>query len=267
MKRYFSLAYGLICYVLFHVSFLYAIGFLGGFVVPKSVNSGPGVDPVWAITVNALLLGLFAVQHSVMARPAFKRAWTNIVPDHLERSTYVLLASLILLLIFAFWKPLPTVIWNVQGTWAAPVLWGIFGLGWFLVVVSTFLIDHFSLFGLSQVWAYFREETYSYPDFQVTGLYRYVRHPIMFGFLLAFWAIPVMTVGHALFAGLSSAYIVVGVLLEERDLMDRFGETYARYRAATPMLIPWFSAGEPAAPSPSGDEDVGRPDPPSPGMG
>lgn len=266
MKRYLSLAYGLICYVIFHVSFLYAIGFLGGFVVPKSVNSGPVTDPVWAIVVNALLLGLFAVQHSVMARPGFKRFWTNIVPDHLERSTYVLLASLILLLIFAFWKPLPTVIWNVQGTWATPVLWGIFGLGWFLVVISTFLIDHFSLFGLSQVWAYFRGETYSYPDFQVTGLYRYVRHPIMFGFLLAFWAIPVMTVGHALFAGLASGYIVVGVLLEERDLMDRFGEQYARYRDATPMLIPWFSAGE-SAPPPSGDEDIGRPDPTGPGMG
>lgn len=244
MKRWLSLAYGLICYGLFHLSFLYAIGFLGGFVVPKTVNSGAAPNPVGAVTVNALLLGLFAVQHSVMARPGFKRAWTNVVPEHLERSTYVLLSSLVLLFIFAFWQPLPTALWDTTGTWAEPVLWGIFGLGWLTVVLSSSLIDHFSLFGLSQVWAYFQGEPYSAPDFQVTGLYRYVRHPIMFGFVLAFWAIPVMTIGHTLFAGLSTGYIIVGVLLEERDLMDRFGERYARYRASTPMLIPWFDSSE-----------------------
>lgn len=258
MKRWVSLAYGLLCYGVFHLSFLYAIGFLGGFVVPKTVNSGTAAGSVWAVVINAALLGLFAVQHSVMARPGFKRVWTKLVPKHLERSTYVLLASLILLLIFALWQPLPAVVWDTTGTWAEPVLWGIFGLGWFLVVLSTFLIDHFSLFGLRQVWTYFRGESFSYPDFQVKGLYRYVRHPIMFGFVLAFWAIPEMTVGHALFAGLSTGYIIVGTLFEERDLVDRFGERYARYRASTPMLIPWFPSNEEPGGTSPGDEDVSR---------
>lgn len=238
MKRILSLGYGVVCYLIFHVSFLYAIGFLGGFVVPKTVNSGTSPGTLQAVLINTLLLGLFGLQHSVMARPGFKRLWTKIVPGHLERSTYVLFASLILLLIFAFWQPLPAVVWDVQGTWLGPVLWGLFGLGWCLVVYATFEIDHFDLFGLSQVWSYFQGRAYEPPEFQVAGLYRYVRHPIMTGFVLAFWAIPTMTVGHALFSGLSTAYIVVGVLLEERDLMNRFGERYARYRAATPMLIP-----------------------------
>jgi len=244
VKRFVSLLYGLLSYVLSQVTIVYAIGFLGDFLVPKTVNSGPVPDVWYAILLDAALLGLFAVQHSVMARPGFKRAWKRIVPEHLERSTYVLISALLLVLIYVFWQPIPTVLWDAAGTWMAPVLWAIFGAGWLLLVAGTHQIDHYALFGVKQVWMHYRGETYTPPEFQVTGLYRYVRHPIMTGFLLAFWAIPTMTVGHALFAGLATGYIFVGTFFEERDLLDRFGEQYARYRKSTPMLLPGIGSSE-----------------------
>lgn len=239
MRRGLAFLYGLICYVIFLVSFLYAIGFVGDVAVPKTVNTGSASPVGSALVVNVLLLGLFAVQHSVMARDGFKKWWTNIVPQPVERSTYVLFTSLILLLLYWQWRPLRTVVWEVQEGWASALLWGIFGLGWLIVLLSTFMIDHFGLFGLRQVWSYLRGKEFEYPSFQAPGFYKYVRHPLMFGFLLAFWAIPTMTAGHLLFAVMTTAYILVGIWFEERDLIRRFGDRYRRYRRNTPMLIPW----------------------------
>ena len=233
-----SLAYGLASYLVFLVTFLYAVGFVGGLVVPKSINTGPTVPVGEAVGVDVLLLGLFAVQHSVMARPAFKRRWTRVVPPHSERSTYVLASSLLLVLLFWQWRPVPGVAWEVTHPVAAAALWVLFGLGWAVVLVSTFLIDHFDLFGLRQVILYTLGRPYTPPPFRTPLLYRLVRHPIMLGFLIAFWATPVMTWGHLLFAGVTTAYIVVGVRLEERDLRRAFGSTYEEYRRQVGMLVP-----------------------------
>ena len=237
MTKVLSVSYGAVCYLVFLGTFLYAVGFVGNLLVPKTIDSGPVVSLGEAVATNVLLLGLFAVQHSVMARPAFKRWWTRTVPPHLERSTYVLASSLVLLLLFWLWEPMREVVWAV-GPSAAAVLWVVFGLGWVVVLVSTFLIDHFDLFGLRQVVLFARGQPYSPPPFRVRGLYRIVRHPIMLGFLIAFWATPTMTWGHLLFAGVTTAYIIVGVWLEERDLRHAFGETYDQYRRRVGMLLP-----------------------------
>ena len=237
MTKVLSVSYGAVCYLTFLGTFLYAVGFVGNLLVPKTIDSGPVVSLGEAVATNVLLLGLFAVQHSVMARPAFKRGWTRTVPPHLERSTYVLASSLVLLLLFWLWQPMPEVVW-ATGPSAAAVLWVVFGLGWVVVLVSTFLIDHFDLFGLRQVVLFARRRPYSPPPFRIRGLYRVVRHPIMLGFLIAFWATPTMTWGHLLFAGVTTAYIVVGVWLEERDLRHAFGETYDQYRRRVGMLLP-----------------------------
>jgi protein-S-isoprenylcysteine O-methyltransferase Ste14 len=240
--RAVAVGYGVLCYVIFLGTFLYAIGFVGNLVVPKSIDSGPVVSPAEAVALNLLLLGLFAVQHSVMARPAFKQWWTRVVPPHVERSTYVLASSLVLILLFWQWRPMPGVVWQVEQSLAI-ALWVLFGVGWVVVLVSTFLIDHFDLFGLRQVSLYAWGRPYTPPAFRTRALYRVIRHPIMLGFLIAFWAAPTMTWGHLLFAVMTTAYVVVGVLLEERDLRRAFGDTYEEYRRRVGMLVPRIGGG------------------------
>jgi methanethiol S-methyltransferase len=240
LLRILTLVYGGICYLIFFGTFLYAIGFVGNLLVPKSIDFEQVGSLAEAVAVNLLLLGLFAVQHSVMARPAFKRWWTRLVPPHVERSSYVLASSLALILLFWLWHPMVENIWDVQHPAAVAVLWGLFGVGWVLVLISTFLIDHFDLFGLRQVFLFATGTQYSPPPFRTPALYRVVRHPIMLGFLIAFWATPTMTWGHLLFAGMTTAYILIGIYLEERDLRNTFGGTYEEYRQQVSMIVPWF---------------------------
>jgi protein-S-isoprenylcysteine O-methyltransferase Ste14 len=244
LSKIASLGYGLICYLIFFGTFLYAIGFVGNLVVPKSIDSGRVVPLMGAVTINVLLLGLFAIQHSIMARPAFKRWWTGIVPQHVERSTFVLASSLVLIVLFWQWRPMPRAIWDVQQPVPANALWGLFAVGWLVALISTFLIDHFDLFGLRQVFLYAKDQPYSPPPFRTTAFYRFVRHPIMLGFLIGFWATPRMTWGHLLFAVMTTGYIVVGISLEERDLRDAFGGTYDRYRKQVSMLVPRLVVGK-----------------------
>jgi len=231
--------YGIVAYVTFLISFLYAIGFVGNVFVPKSIDSGTPVPLAEALIVNTLLLGLFAMQHSVMARPAFKRWWTRFVPHSIERSTYVLFASLALLLLYWQWRPIPDPIWTVQNPLAANTLIAVFWFGWGLLLVSTFLISHFELFGLTQVFARLRNRQLPPPEFKAPLLYRVVRHPIYLSFLLAFWATPAMTAGHLLFSIATTAYILIAIQLEEHDLIAIFGDRYRRYRREVGMLLPW----------------------------
>lgn len=235
-----ALIYGGVCYLAFLGTFLYAVGFVGDLVVPRAIDSEPAVPPAEALSVNLLLLALFAVQHSGMARPAFKRWWTRLVPSPIERSTYVLASSLLLLLLFWQWRAMPAVVWDVGRPSAVAVLWMLFGAGWLIALLSTFLIDHFDLFGLRQVYLYARGQPYVPPPFRTPALYRVVRHPIMLGFLIAFWATPTMTWGHMLFSGMTTAYIFLGVFLEERDLRHAFGRSYEKYGRQVGMIVPWI---------------------------
>jgi protein-S-isoprenylcysteine O-methyltransferase Ste14 len=239
MSRILALAYGVVSYLAFLAAFLYAIGFVGNLPVPKSIDSGPSGPPILAALVDALLLLFFAVPHSVMVRPAFKQWWTRFVPTPVERSTYVLVSSLALALLFWQWRPIPGLIWDLPSSVGRWLLAAVFWLGWVVVLVSTFLIDHFDLFGLRQVYLFASGRTYSPPAFKTGGLFRYVRHPIMLGFLLAFWATPTMTLGHLLFAVATTAYILIALQLEEQDLVGYHGDQYRAYRKQAGMLLPF----------------------------
>lgn len=238
MTRVLAFLYGLACYLTFLATFLYAIGFVGNLAVPKAIDSG-ATGAFWpSLLVDALLLGLFALQHSAMARPAFKRGWTRVVPPPVERSTYVLLASLALVLLFWLWQPLPALVWQAEAAWARALLWGLFGLGWGVVLAATFMISHAHLFGLKQVHEHLRRQAPPELGFTTVGLYRHVRHPIMLGFVIAFWATPEMSVSHLVFALATTGYILVALQLEERDLIGALGEPYRAYRQRVPMLLP-----------------------------
>jgi methanethiol S-methyltransferase len=241
-----ALIYGLASYLIFSISFGYAPAFIGNFLVPKSIDVGPETAPALALLINVMLFAAFAIPHSVMARPAFKRWWTRVIPESCERSTYVLISSLLLILVFWQWRPITATVWRVEG-WAAASLTAIFWTGWLVAMASTFQIDHFELFGLRQVFSALRGAADRVQAFRTPLLYRLVRHPLMFGLLLAYWATPHMTAGHLLFAAMNTAYILVGVRLEERDLVATFGATYELYRRRVPMLLPRLFGGNSVA--------------------
>jgi protein-S-isoprenylcysteine O-methyltransferase Ste14 len=241
-NRIFRLAaflYGLVAYLVFFVAFLYAVGFVSGLVVPKTIDSGRVSSVAEALIVNLLLMTLFAVQHSVMARKQFKQWWTQYVPKPVERSTYVLFASLALILLFWQWRPMPTILWHIEEPEIAATITAISFGGWLMALSSTFLINHFELFGLHQVANNLGGVESPAPRFRTPLYYKFVRHPIYLGFIIAFWAAPTMSVGHLLFAAVTTAYIFVGIFLEERDLVEMFGDEYRRYRQRVSMLLPW----------------------------
>lgn len=238
MRSLLHVLYGLFSYVTFLAAFVYAVGFVGNAGVPKAIDSGEAGPWLPSLVVDVCLLALFAVQHSVMARKGFKRAWTRVVPKALERSTFVLFASAVLILLFWQWRPIPQVLWSVTDPAMVAICAATFSIGWLLVLISTFLINHFELFGLHQVFASVRGRSVPELEFKTPGLYRYVRHPIYLGFVLAFWAAPVMTVGHLLFAAATTGYILLGIWFEERDLIERFGPRYVQYRRQVGMLWP-----------------------------
>lgn len=248
MKRLFVLLYGVIVYGLFFATFLYMIGFVENLFVPKGIDGELQVPLLEAILTNAAVLSLFALQHSIMARPAFKRWWTQFVPEPIERSTFVLFTCICLVTLVYFWQPLGGVVWSVENDIAAGALIGLSLIGWLIVLVATFMINHFDLFGLRQVWLYFRGQKYEHIPFRLPFFYKYVRHPLYLGFLIAFWAAPVMTFTHLFFAVMTTGYILTAIQLEERDLITIYGDKYRNYKKWAPMLIP-FAKGRLSAKS------------------
>jgi protein-S-isoprenylcysteine O-methyltransferase Ste14 len=238
MKRYLTIGYGAAAYLLFLAAFLYLVGFVGSFVVPRTVDHGLTGPIGQAVSVNVLLLAAFGVQHSVMARPAFKRWWTRFVPSSVERSTYVVFSSAVLVLLYWQWRTMPAVVWDVRPPAGRLVLWAMFWLGWVIALASTLMVSHVDLFGLRQVYLAWRGKPYTHINFRIRWFYRLVRHPLMLGFLIAFWATPTMTAGHLLFSIGMTGYILTAIQLEERDLVAALGNQYRDYRREVPMLVP-----------------------------
>lgn len=238
MRKIFVLSYGVACYLVFLAVFLYMIGFVGDLSAPKTIDSGEGGSTLVSFVVDAILLALFAVHHSVTARTSFKRRLTRIIPAPIERSTYVLISSILLAILFGLWRAIPVVIWKTTNAIGIATLWGIFCAGWVIVLSTTFMIDHFDLFGLRQVYLYAKGRKYTPVEFKTPGLYRRIRHPIMLGFLLAFWAAPTMTLGRLLFAALMTAYVLIALRYEERDLVGFYGERYEAYKRRAGLILP-----------------------------
>jgi methanethiol S-methyltransferase len=238
LARLFALFYGGACYAMFLAVFLYAIGFIGGFLTPTMLDGAPRRSLIQALSIDVALILAFGLQHSGMARPAFKRWWTRVVPQWAERSTYVLVSSLAMVAWFVFWEPIGGLVWRATGDVANAVVVGLYSAGWLLLFYASFLVDHFDLFGLAQVWRRWKGGGYQGPRFVVRSLYRYVRHPIYVGWLLIVWAAPTMTLAHLVFALGSTLYILIGIRFEERDLVATLGERYAEYQRHTPMLVP-----------------------------
>jgi protein-S-isoprenylcysteine O-methyltransferase Ste14 len=242
MSRALAFAYAVVCYLAFLASYVYLIGFVGNFIVPTTIDGGPSTSTVLAVAVNLGLILVFGLQHSVMARPAFKRVWTKIVPKPLERSTYVLISSIALFALCWFWQPVGGTVWHVENPIGRAILYMIFAAGWLIVPGASLLINHFDLFGLRQAWLFLRGERYTHLKFRMPGPYKYVRHPLYIGWLLAFWATPDMTIAHLLFALGLTGYILIAIRYEERDLATFHGEAYIRYRERTPMFVPNLTA-------------------------
>jgi protein-S-isoprenylcysteine O-methyltransferase Ste14 len=240
MKKILAVLYGLFAYLFFFGTFLYAIGFVGNVFVPKSIDTGRPSSMPTAVIIDAALLSVFALQHSIMARQGFKRQWTRIISWYVERSTYVVAATAALALLLWQWRPITVPVWDLRASAFGTALGMTFWLGWGILLLSTSLINHFELFGLQQVWGYFRGVEFQRPAFKSPALYRMVRHPIYLGFVIAFWSAPLMTVGHLLFSVATTGYILVGIFFEERDLISYYGQTYRDYRARVPMLVPFL---------------------------
>lgn len=241
MKKSIVVLYGVLAYIFFLIAFLYAIGFVGNFIVPKSIDDGTETSFMQAFLINTILLGLFAIQHTVMARPAFKKWWIRIISPAIERSTFVLVASLLLLLLYWQWQPIPTIVWEIENATSVMFINGIFFFGWIVVLISTFMINHFELFGLKQIFENLRDKQLQPPAFKMNYLYKIVRHPIMLGFIIAFWATPSMTLGHLIFSLTTTIYIIIAVkYLEEKDLRNFFGKEYEEYQKKVPMLFPFI---------------------------
>jgi len=244
MKRRLFFLYGVGCHLLFLLTFLYMAGFVGDLFVPKSIDTVGGGSTAAAVIVNLCLLALFAVQHSVMARPGFKRFWTRVVPEPIERSTYVLLSCLVTFVVMWQWRGISTPVWNVEHAVARAAVWTLFAAGWLMVFLVSLLINHFDLFGTRQVWLYLKRRPYTPLPFHTPSLYKHIRHPLYIGWTIAFWATPTMSVGHLIFATVLTGYMALAATVEERDLIQHFGRQYSEYRRRVPMFVPRFTSTE-----------------------